>query len=286
MSNNNKYCGFVAIVGRPNVGKSTLLNNLIGEKISITANKPQTTRFNITGIKTIDNAQAVYIDTPGIHLWQKKAANQEMNKAAKSAFRDVNAIIMVVEALKWTEEDDMVLQYVKYSEAPCILAVNKVDMIEDKDELLPYIKEISAKHDFCEVIPISAYTGIQVNVLQNKIFNLLPEQEFYYPEDQVTDQSTEQRISEIVREKLTQSLGKELPYSINVEVEGMRQHERQLELNVLIWVERDSQKAIVIGKNGDMLKRIGRQARLELNRLLNARVHLQLWVKVKNVSGV
>lgn len=276
------YCGFIAIVGRPNVGKSTLLNYLVGEKISITADKPQTTRHKIIGVKTIDNKQAVFIDTPGMHIKQKKAINREMNKAAKSALRDVDAVLFVVEALMWTEEDALVLDCVQNLKCPVFLIVNKVDMIKNKEQLLPHLAELGKKMSFTEIIPCVATHGDQVQIIEQKIFAILPPGPLMYPNDQTTDKSLQFRLAEIIREKLTRVLSAELPYAASVEIENMQETDTQLIVHAIIWVERDSQKAIVIGKHGVMLKEIGRQARLDMNHLLKTSVHLELWVKVRD----
>jgi GTP-binding protein Era len=281
MHKNNTYCGFVAIVGRPNVGKSTLLNNMIGEKISITADKPQTTRHKIVGVKTVADRQAVFIDTPGMHLRQKKAINKEMNKAAKSALLDVDAVIFVVEALDWNEEDELVLNCLNGIKAPIFLLVNKVDMIKTKEDLLPHLEFLQAKLPSAEIIPCSATKGTQVSIIESKVFATLPESPFYFPEDQTTDKTLKFRLAEIIREKLTRELSAELPYAVSVEIEQLKQEETQLVVHAIIWVERDSQKGIVIGKKGEMLKIIGQQSRLDMNHLLKQSVHLVLWVKVK-----
>lgn len=278
----NTYCGFVAIVGRPNVGKSTLLNDLVGEKISITADKPQTTRHKIIGVKTIDNRQAIYIDTPGMHIKQKKAINREMNKAAKSALHDVDAVIFVVEALEWNEEDSLVLDCVQNLKCPVFLIVNKVDMVKDKDLLLPHLQELGQKMQFAEIIPCVATRGDQVQIVERKVFAVLPPGPMLYPTDQTTDKSMRFRLAEIIREKLTRVLSAELPYALSVEIERMEQTDTQLVVHAIIWVERDSQKAIVIGKHGSMLKEIGKQARMDMNHLLKTSVHLELWVKVRD----
>lgn len=278
----NDYCGFVAIVGRPNVGKSTLLNDLVGSKVSITADKPQTTRHKIIGIKTIENKQAVFIDTPGMHLMQKKAINKEMNKAAKSALRDVDAVLFVVVALEWTEEDEMVLQCVRHLQCPVFLVVNKIDMVPQKEELLPYMQMVAEKMSFKEIIPCVATKGDQVAIIEQKIFAVLPEGPQMYPADQTTDKSLKFRLAEIIREKLTRILTAELPYALSVEIEDIRQTDTQLLVHAIIWVERDSQKIIVIGKHGAVLKEVGKQARLDMNYLLKTSVHLELWVKVRN----
>lgn len=270
----------MAIVGRPNVGKSTLLNGLIGEKISITANKPQTTRHKIIGVKTIGDKQAVFIDTPGIHLRQKKEINKEMNRAASSALHDVDLVLFVVEALEWDDEDQLVLEKVKNLPCPVFLIVNKVDMVKDKADLLPIMQNLASKMQFAEVIPCAATK--QVDVVEQEVFKVLPEGPLFYPVEQTTDKDIKFRLAEIIREKLTRELQAELPYALSVEIERMQHEDDQEVIHAIIWVERDSQKAIIIGKQGTMLKKIGTQARLDMNYLLKTRVHLELWVKVRS----
>jgi len=278
---NNTYCGFIAIVGRPNVGKSTLLNHLVGEKVSITADKPQTTRHKIIGVKTIDDRQAVFIDTPGMHIRQKKAINREMNRAAKSALHDVDAVIFVVEALEWNEEDSLVLECVQNLKCPVFLIVNKVDKVKDKLELLPHLEQLATKMHFTEIIPCVATLGDQVQIMEQKVFAVLPAGPFFYAIDQTTDKPLTFRLAEIIREKLTRILNEELPYALSVEIERMQQTDTQLVVHAIIWVERSSQKGIVIGKHGALLKEIGQQARLDMNHMLKTSVHLELWVKVR-----
>lgn len=282
--NNNTYSGFVAIVGRPNVGKSTLLNALIGQKISITANKPQTTRHKIIGVKTIANKQAVFIDTPGMHLRQKKAINKEMNRAAGSALHDVDLVLFMVEALTWTDEDQLVLDKIQHAECPVFLLVNKIDMLKNKEELLPVLQKLGSKMQFTEVIPCAATDKKMVADVETEVFKVLPAGPLFYPEEQVTDQDLRFRLAEIIREKLTRSLDAELPYALSVEIEQMKPNDDNTQqiVHAVIWVERASQKAIIIGKQGAMLKKIGKQARLDMNYLLDTRVHLELWVKVRD----
>lgn len=279
--NNNTYSGLIAIVGKPNVGKSTLLNYLIGEKISITADKPQTTRHKIIGVKTVANRQAIFIDTPGMHIHQKKAINKEMNRAAKSALHDVDAVIFVVEALEWDDEDSLVLDCVYNLRCPVFLVVNKIDKVKDKAHLLPYLEKLSAMMPFTEIIPCVATLGEQVQIIEKKVFAVLPEGPFFYPVEQTTDKPLAFRFAEIIREKLTRVLNEELPYALSVEIERMQQTDTQLVVHAIIWVERSSQKGIVIGKHGAVLKEIGQQARLDMNHMLKTSVHLELWVKVR-----
>jgi len=277
------YCGFIAIVGRPNVGKSTLVNRIIGEKISITANKPQTTRHKIFGIKTLADKQIVYIDTPGLHLNYQKALNKEMNRQASSSLSDVDAILLVIEALKFTPEDANVLAKIQKTNIPCLLVVNKVDTVTNKAKLLPFLQNIATKHPFHQIIPISAFTGDQVEIVEHEVVKLLPKSVFFFDELSKTDKNIKFRLAEIVREKLTRILADELPYAITVQIEHIdNSNPEKIKVHAIIWVERDSQKSIVIGKQGGNLKEIGTQARLDMNNLLKTRVHLQLHVKVKN----
>jgi GTP-binding protein Era len=274
-------CGYIAIVGRPNVGKSTLLNHILGQKISITANKPQTTRHQILGIKTTAGKQFVYVDTPGLHQDIKKAMNRYMNRAAASVIRDVDIIVFVVEAGKWTGEDDFVASMLRDRQAPVIVVINKIDMIKDKDALLPYIESIRQKMGDVEIIPASAFEGTQVGAVESAIAEHLPEQPAFYPEEYVTDRSERFVAAEVIREKLVRNLQKELPYSTTVEIETYKYIEGVLHIDAIIWVERKSQKSIVIGKGGRTIKEMGRQARIELEKMNDCKVYLQLWVKVK-----
>lgn len=275
-------CGYVAIIGKPNVGKSTLLNCLVGEKVSITANKPQTTRHTILGIKTIDNKQAVYIDTPGMHLKHKKLLNKELNKAASSALSGVDAVIFVVSGISWTPEDQMVVDKVNLLDCPKILIINKVDTIKPKEKILEHILFLQEKGSFTEIIPCSALKKTQIDTIQNIILDLLPVGPFCYPEYQTTDKPKEFHLAEIIREKLTYALQEELPYAVSVEIEKIIPSSEQQDIYATIWVEKESQKAIVIGRQGQLLKHIGTQARKEMNNYLKERVHLELWVKVRD----
>ena len=284
MTENQKtYCGFIAIVGRPNVGKSTLLNKILGQKISITSRKAQTTRHRIVGIHTEGAYQAIYVDTPGLHIEEKRAINRLMNRAASSAIGDVDLIIYVVEGTKWTEDDEMVLNKLRAAKAPVVLAINKIDNVKEKDELLPHITELSQKFDFVEILPISAQRGKNVHILQKIVRDSLREGVHHFPEEYVTDRSQRFMASEIIREKLMRFTGEELPYSVTVEIEQFKVNERGVyEINGLILVEREGQKKMVIGAKGQKIKTIGIEARADMERLFDAQVHLELWVKVKS----
>ena len=284
MTENQKtYCGFIAIVGRPNVGKSTLLNKILGQKISITSRKAQTTRHRIVGIHTEGAYQAIYVDTPGLHIEEKRAINRLMNRAASSAIGDVDLIIFVVEGTKWTEDDEMVLNKLRAAKAPVVLAINKIDNVKEKDELLPHITELSQKFDFVEILPISAQRGKNVHIRQKIVRDSLREGVHHFPEEYVTDRSQRFMASEIIREKLMRFTGEELPYSVTVEIEQFKVNERGVyEINGLILVEREGQKKMVIGAKGQKIKTIGIEARADMERLFDAQVHLELWVKVKS----
>jgi GTP-binding protein Era len=277
-----QQCGYVAIIGRPNVGKSTLLNRLLGQKISITCRKPQTTRHQILGIKTEGDVQAIYVDTPGIHRQQRKALNRYMNKAATSIVHDVNVIVWVIDE-HWTDEENYILERLGKTEVPVILALNKVDKVKDKKALLPQLKVLYHKMSFADVIPISAKQGTQLDELEKSIAKHLPEEPFVFGEEEVTDRSMKFLSAEIIREKLMRNLGEELPYALAVEIEIFKDDpaEEQVYIAANIFIERASQKPIIIGKGGEKLKEIGREARLDIKELMGKRVHLELWVKIK-----
>ncbi len=273
--------GYIALIGRPNVGKSTLLNALLGQKLSITSHKPQTTRHRILGIKTSDDAQLVYVDTPGIHGQAKRAVNRYMNRAASSILNDVDVIVFLVEALRWEEEDELVLKALQSVSAPVVLAVSKTDLVKDKARLLPYLQACSDKFPFTAVVPISSYRKTNLEQLESALKQHLPESPPIYPEDQLTDRSERFLAAEIIREKLMRRLNEELPYELTVEIEQFKEEGEMLRIAGLIWVERENQKAIVIGKQGSMLKEIGHEARIDMENLFSRKVFLQLWVKVK-----
>jgi GTP-binding protein Era len=282
-SNSNTYAGLIAIVGRPNVGKSTLLNALLGQKISITSKKPQTTRHRILGILTEENRQAILVDTPGLHLEEKRAINRLMNRAASSSIAEVELIMFLVEGTHWTDDDALVLSKIKQSGSPCILVVNKTDNISDKDELLPHLQKLGEMHEFRDIVPISASKGHGVDTISELCLNALPEGAFWFDEDQVTDRSSRFMASEIIREKLIRFTGDELPYSITVEIEQFKMDEKGIiHINALVLVERDSQKRMVIGNKGERLKTIGQEARRDMENLFDSKVFLETWVKVKS----
>ena len=275
-------CGYVALIGRPNVGKSTLMNFVLGQKISITSHRPQTTRHRILGIKTTDTAQIIYVDTPGIHDNEKKAMNRYMNRTAGASFKDVDVIVLLVEAMRWTEDDDLVIKRLQNISTPVILAVNKVDLIKKKEELLPFIEKIKNKYEFKDIIPLSAMKGDNIDGFEKIISEYLPPSEAFYAEDQITDRSERFMAAEIIREKLTRNLLQELPYNLTVEIEKFTQDGKLLDIAAIIWVERDNQKAIIIGKGGNKLKDMGTKARIDMEKMFGQKVFLQLWVKVKS----
>lgn len=275
------YCGYIALIGRPNVGKSTLLNRLVQQKLSITSRRPQTTRHSILGIYTEDSYQFVYVDTPGIHQGNKKVMNRMMNKTAIAVLRDVDVIAFLVDGTHWGEEDEYVLNLIKKSQIPCILVVNKVDKIADKDQLLPWIDQISQKHDFAAIVPISAKTGVQVEELQKRFIPYLPEGPHLFPEDQVTDRSTRFLCAELLREKVFRFCGQEIPYSVTVEIESFKEEEKLIRIHALIWVEKENHKRMVIGDKGKKLKEMATSARLDMEEMLEKKVFLQCWCKVK-----
>ena len=282
MSEEQTYCGFIAIVGRPNVGKSTLLNQLLGQKVSITSRKPQTTRHRIMGIDTDGAYQAIYVDTPGLHIEEKRAINRLMNRAASSSIGDVELVIFVVEGTNWTPDDEMVLNKLKSLRCPVLLAINKVDNVTDKTKLLPHIGFLSQQMDFLDVVPISAEKGMNVDTIAKIVRNCLPEAIHHFPEDYITDRSQRFMASEIIREKLMRFLGEELPYSVTVEIEQFVTNDRGgYDIHGLILVEREGQKKMVIVNKVAKIKKIGTEARMDMEDLFENKVHLELWVKVK-----
>lgn len=283
MTESKQHCGFVAIVGRPNVGKSTLLNQLLGQKVSITSRKAQTTRHRIVGIDTQGDDQIIYIDTPGLHIEEKRAINRLMNRAASSSIGDVELVIFVVEGTHWAEDDEMVAGKLKDCKAPILLVINKIDNVTDKTQLLPHIQEISQKINFLDVVPISAEKGEGIDIIKDIVKKHLPVGEHHFPEDYITDRSQRFMASEIIREKLMRFLGDELPYSVTVEIEQFKVDERtgMHRINGLILVERDGQKKMVIGNKGEKIKKIGIEARKDMQLFFDNKVHLELWVKVK-----
>ncbi|NAW66799.1 GTPase Era [Photobacterium halotolerans] len=278
------HCGFIAIVGRPNVGKSTLLNRLVGQKLSITSRKPQTTRHRIMGVDTRDGYQAVYVDTPGLHIEEKRTINRLMNRAASSSLTDVELVLFLVDGTMWTPDDEMVLNKLAKSGLPVVLLVNKVDNVKMKYDLFPHMQELAKKMDFKAIVPIAAKHGTGIDDVEKIVRGCLPEGEYYFPEEYVTDRSQRFMASEIIREKLMRFTGEELPYSVTVDIERFDYNPETdgFDINGLILVERKGQKKMVIGKGGEKIKTIGREARLDMEDLFERKVYLELWVKVKS----
>ncbi|WP_133127127.1 GTPase Era [Legionella nagasakiensis] len=276
------YCGYIALVGRPNVGKSTLLNRILQQKISITSRKPQTTRHSILGIRTEGESQFIYVDTPGIHQGVKKTINRLMNKTAVSVLRDVDAIVFLIDGLHWKEEDEYVLELVKKVNVPCFLVVNKVDKIADKKTLLPKLQELSQLYKFTAIIPLSAKTGTGVDSLQQQLKTVLPEGPHLFSGDQLTDRSTRFLCAELIREKIFRLCGQELPYSTTVDIEAFQDEGSLVRIHALIWVDKENHKRMIIGDRGSKLKEIASSARLDIEKLLNKKVFLRCWCKVKS----
>jgi len=273
--------GLVTFIGRPNVGKSTLLNALVGQKVSITSRKPQTTRHRIMGVSTRGRCQIVYVDTPGLHPGKGKTINKYMNRAASGALQGVDCIVMLIAATGWQEADEHVLELLRNQEVPVVLAINKIDLLKRQDELLPLIEESQRRLEFSTIVPISAVKHTNLNNLEAVLLQQLPEQPPLFPGDQLTDRSEKFMAAELVREQLFRSLGQEIPYAVAVEIEKFKIENRILHIDALIWVEKTGQKAIVIGKGGQRLKQIGTAARKEMESFFGNKVNLGLWVKVR-----
>ncbi len=282
MSEHPTRCGYVAIVGRPNVGKSTLLNYLLGQKISITSRKPQTTRHQVMGILTEDGDQVIFVDTPGMHKDEPKAINRYMNRAASSALAHVDLVLFLVDRTRWTAEDDLVLAALENVQAPVALIINKIDMVDDKGTLLPWAEELMERHEFDALFPVSALRSSNLDQLEQYIRSKMPKGPHFFPEDQVTDRSSRFLAAELIREKIVRQLGDELPYSTAVEIEAFKQEGPILHIHGLIYVERDGQKKILIGEKGSRLRSIGTEARKDMEKAFDSKVMLKLWVKVKS----
>ena len=275
------HCGTVAIVGRPNVGKSTLLNRMLGQKLAITSHKAQTTRHSILGVKTTEQGQILFVDTPGIHERSGSALNRYLNRTARAAIADVDLVLLLVEALRFTHEDELALRAVAEAGPSVIAVINKVDRLRDKTALLPFLQRLSERHGFDAMVPVSAKSGEQLDALEQAIMARLPEGENLFPPDQLTDRSERFFAAELLREQLTRRYAQELPYRTTVEIERFEDEGGRYLIHALIWVERPSQKAIIIGHRGEALKAAATQARLEMQRLFDCPVHLEVWVKVK-----
>lgn len=274
-------CGYVGLIGRPNVGKSTLLNRLVGQKISITSDRPQTTRHNVLGIHTEGQDQVIYVDTPGQHGSEKRALNRLLNRSARSALADVDVVVMVVEAERWKADDDLVLERLSQLSAPPLLVINKVDRVHPRERLLPFIDQCRQKAEFAEILPVCATRGYNLERLVECIRQRLPEAVHMFPEDQVTDRSERFMVAEIVREKVMRRVGDELPHQLSVGIERYRESPEGVTIHCEILVERPGQKPIVVGHKGERLKQAGIEARREIERMLDCHVRLELWVKVK-----
>jgi len=275
-------CGYIAIVGRPNVGKSTLLNHLLHQKISITSRKPQTTRHRILGINSDEHHQCLFVDTPGLNAQFNKALNKVMNDTVLNVIKDVDLVLFVVERFIWNEADQYVLDALANAKVPVLLIINKIDLVQDKTELLPHIAELAKKQEFAEIVPVSALGGHNLETIDNLVKALLPEGPFLFPEDQVTDRSSRFLAAELIREKVTRQLGDELPYEVTVEIEKFERVKSVMHIHGLILVDKKGQKRIVIGKDGERLKQIGSSAREDMETSFDSKVMLNLWVKVKS----
>jgi GTP-binding protein Era len=273
--------GFIAILGRPNVGKSTLLNRLIGKKISITSSKPQTTRHRLLGIRTTDDYQMIFVDTPGVHIGSKRYINQVLNKTAASALAGVDVTLLMITSDGWKDEDLYALKLAQQENNNLILLVNKIDKLKDKNRLLPLIETSSKMHDFKAIIPLSASNGDNLESLLAVLPEYLPDSPLLFPEDQVTDKSERFIVSETIREKLFRQLHDEIPYALAVEIQQFDVTDSLLKADAIIWVEKESQKGIIIGKKGEKLRSVGTSAREELESYFERKVFLQLWVRVR-----
>ncbi len=273
--------GYAVLLGRPNVGKSTLLNRLLGQKLAITSHKPQTTRHRILGIRSDEHGQIVFVDTPGIHDRGNKAMNQYLNRTAHTALLDVDLVIFVVQALEWTAEDQRVLAAIERAGVPAIAVVNKVDLLAQKEVLLPYIQQLSERFDFVDVVPVSAKAGDNAEALAAAVLSRLPEGEAIFPDDQITDRSERFFAAELLREQLIRRYHRELPYSVTVEIERFEEQDGRYSIGAVIWVERENQRAILLGKGGEAMKQTATAARKAMNDFFQTRVHLDVWIKVK-----
>ncbi|XOV90029.1 MAG: GTPase Era [Pseudomonadota bacterium] len=275
-------CGYVAIVGRPNVGKSTLQNRILDQKLSITSRKPQTTRHQLLGIKTEGSCQALYVDTPGIHGREEKAINRYMNRSARSVLRDVDTVIFVIDRTEWGADDELVAQLIEQARVTPVVVVNKVDLLKDKSLLLPHLQKLQARFPDSHIVPLSAEQGDNVDTLEQLVLESLPEGPFLFPVDQLTDRTERFLIAEIIREKMMRQLGDELPYALTLQIDNFVDKGKSIHIDATAFVERDGQKAILIGKSGERIKRIGTDARVDIERLLDRKVMLRLWVKVRS----
>jgi len=275
-------CGYVALIGRPNVGKSTLMNHLLKQKISITCRKPQTTRHRILGINTTEQGQVIYMDTPGMHASEKRALNRYLNRTADTTLMGVDVVVWLLDSPQFQDYEEEIFKKLAHADLPVILAVNKVDKVKDKSVLMAFFTQAKERYPFAQIIPVSALKSTNLPELETAIMALLPERDAIYPEDQITDRSERFLAAEIIREKLTRRLGAELPYALTVEIERYEELPTITKVYAIVWVERDSQKNIVIGKQGELLKKVGTDARFDIEKLIDQKVYLALWVKVKS----
>lgn len=273
--------GMISVIGRTNVGKSTLINKILGQKVFITSRKPQTTRNRLLGIKTKGHSQAVFIDTPGVHSGENRALNKYMNKLAFNSILGVDIVIFMLDSLKWTDQDQLILDRLPKDLSHVLLVINKVDLIDNKKDLLPHIKKLSSSYDFKEIIPVSSLRNQGLTTLENIIFSLLPERIHDYPEDQIADVPEKFVVSELIREKCITRVGDEIPYRISVVIDSFIRKESLIDISAILYVEKDTQKGILIGHKGEKLKSVGSAARKEIEKFLESKVMLRLWVKVR-----
>lgn len=277
----NHRAGYAVLAGRPNVGKSTLLNRLLGQKLAITSHKPQTTRHSILGINSLDEGQIIYVDTPGIHQRGNKAMNRYLNRAAHTALLGVDLIVFVLDVRAWTDEDQMVLKQIRETGLPVLVAANKIDLVQRRESLLPLLADLSACTEIEKLIPVSAQTGDGCDELQQQILGLLPESENIFPEDQISDRPERFFAAELIREQITRRYHKELPYAVSIEIEQFEELPHVIRILAVVWVERDGQKGILVGKGGEALKQTSTEARKQLEDFFQQKVYLRLWIKVK-----
>ena len=279
--NEPPHSGYAALLGRPNVGKSTLLNRLLGQKMAITSHKPQTTRHRILGVRTEEHGQIVYIDTPGIHQRGDKAMNRYLNRTAHTTLLDVDLAIFVCQAMAWHAEDEQVLEAIKRAGTPVIAVVNKIDSVQPREKLLPFLAELGRRHEFLEIIPVSAKDGTQVDTLNELVLRHLPQGDPIFPPDQITDRPERFFAAEILREQIIRRYHKELPYAVTVEIERFEEEPDRYIIGAVIWVERDNQRAILLGRQGLAMKEAASVARRNMAEFFDTRVHLDVWIKVK-----
>jgi GTP-binding protein Era len=274
-------CGYVALIGRPNAGKSTLLNRMVGQKVSITSRRPQTTRHRILGIKNDAQAQIIYVDTPGLHKAEGTMMSRYLNRAASGSVEGVDCLLLLITADGWKDGDEQALELARHQGCPVILVINKIDKLKDTARLLPLIEQSRGKMEFAEIVPVSAHTGKGVDELEKTIRRYLPQQTAYFPPDQLSDRNDRFMAAEFIREQIFRLLGQEIPYAAAVEIQEFKQEKKLIRIEATIWVEKEGQKAILIGKNGERLKEIGKRARLEMQKTFASKVYLGLWVKVR-----